>query len=198
MPPELFTQKNVGASPGLDVWSLGCILYALVVGKIPFRGETVADIKNKIVNEKYTFPSDLKLSDEVRDLLSRMLEKEPEKRASIYEISDHAWVNKRAFTDEERVKIKERAEVASILQAQAEMVKEDESPPKKVPVAVPAKKNSSPNPDKTRGSMFGGSSPQNSGQNSVVKKGKDAIFQLKEVEKEEKTIQGRGSVVKKH
>lgn len=32
MAPEVFKKKDVGASPGLDIWAIGCILYAMVVG----------------------------------------------------------------------------------------------------------------------------------------------------------------------
>lgn len=170
----------------------------MVVGKIPFRGDSVADIKNKIVNEKYTFPSDLKLSEEIIDLLGRMLEKDSDHRASIYEISDHAWVNNRPFTEEEKIKIKERAEAALLLQAQMEMEKPDDTSPKRAPLATSTKKSISINPEKLRGSVFGGGSPQNNSINSAPKKVRDSLFQLKEAEKEDKSIQGRGSVIKKH
>jgi MAP/microtubule affinity-regulating kinase len=42
--PEIFLTKNVGASPALDIWALGCILYALLVGELPFKGNTEKEI----------------------------------------------------------------------------------------------------------------------------------------------------------
>jgi serine/threonine protein kinase len=32
LPPEIFKGKNVGASPALDIWAIGCMLYAMVIG----------------------------------------------------------------------------------------------------------------------------------------------------------------------
>lgn len=40
LPPEIFENKNVNASPSLDIWSIGIILYQLVVGKLPFEDKT--------------------------------------------------------------------------------------------------------------------------------------------------------------
>ena len=102
MAPELFTKKEVGASPGLDVWALGCILYSLVTGVLPFKASKGADVKLKIVNDPVEFPNDIPLSDEIQDIIQRMLDKNTETRATTFEISDHAWINGRNFTPEEK------------------------------------------------------------------------------------------------
>lgn len=39
MPPELLKEKNVTAGPPLDIWAIGCMLYAMVVGGLPFIGK---------------------------------------------------------------------------------------------------------------------------------------------------------------
>lgn len=36
MAPEVLSRKNVIASPAMDIWSVGCILFSLVVGSLPF------------------------------------------------------------------------------------------------------------------------------------------------------------------
>lgn len=191
MPPELFIKKNVVASPALDVWSLGCILYALVVGKIPFRGESMQEIKQKIISEKYIFPEGLELSEELLDLISRMLEKEPENRASVYEISDHPWVCKRKFTDEERAKVKEKEDQAALIEAQNLKLKEDEPPNKKVKEIGPVKKNYTQSPDRHRMSIIGSGLAK-----TQVKGTKDQLITLKEQDKEGKSSPGKKSIHK--
>lgn len=179
MPPELLSKKNIVASPALDVWALGCILYYMVLGKLPFRGDHLEDIKRKIIKEKHTYPADAGISPEVRDLIDRMLEKEPEKRASIYEISDHAWSNNRAFTDEEKAKIKERIEAELVLQAQMEeQTKTDDSPiSKKVPASGSyGKKQLIPSPERPRPLHFGVA--------SALAQHKKLVLQMKDQERD--------------
>ncbi len=36
MAPEVLSRKNLAASPAIDIWSVGCILYSLVIGNLPF------------------------------------------------------------------------------------------------------------------------------------------------------------------
>lgn len=179
MPPELLSKKSVVASPTLDVWALGCILYFMVLGKLPFKGDCPEEIKKKIIKEKHTFPSDIELSPEVRDLIDRMLEKEPEKRASVYEISDHAWANKRSFTPEEKAKIKERIEAELLLQAQKEEQLKSEESPKRLQAGTFSKKPLVPSPQRIRPSVIG-----SSGSMPNQKKPNDPLIQIKEQEKD--------------
>ena len=108
MAPELFTKKQSNASPALDVWSLGCILYALLTGNLPFRGDKSQDLKNKIVNDPHHVPLVQKhlrrsaTSDPKND------GQEPRNASEHLEITDHAWTNGRQFTAEEKEKIKQQ------------------------------------------------------------------------------------------
>jgi serine/threonine protein kinase len=106
MPPEIFLRKNVGASPALDIWALGCILYTLVVGKLPFSGPKSSDVKNMIINDEVFFPKKLVLTDEIKDLILKMMTKEPEKRIIMHEIMDHPWIRRKKFTQEQRDELK--------------------------------------------------------------------------------------------
>ena len=128
MAPEVFLTKNCGASPALDIWALGCILYTMVVGKLPFKADKVAEVKQRILHDPVIFPKDIELSDEVKDLTARMLDKDPETRASVFEINESAWKNKRKFTEEEKERIKEReaAVRAKLLEEQMKLNRERE------------------------------------------------------------------------
>jgi serine/threonine protein kinase len=92
MAPEVFKRREVGASPQLDVWAIGCILYAMVIGNLPFVGKNDAELKKKICDEPVTWPADCTVSAGLKDLVIRILVKNPEKRYSMYDIKDHKWV----------------------------------------------------------------------------------------------------------
>lgn len=71
--PEVFMQK--GYSKECDWWSVGCILYEMLVGYPPFCADEPAETYRKVMNWRETlhFPEDLKLSPEAVDLIRRLL-----------------------------------------------------------------------------------------------------------------------------
>lgn len=90
MAPEIHSE-NSHASPALDVFALGCILNAMVTGKLPFDDKQTRKLIDKIKYEPVTFSDDMVLSEEIKDLITRMLEKDPQDRITIYEIQHHPW-----------------------------------------------------------------------------------------------------------
>lgn len=102
--PSYLAPEIVSSSPGktyegkpTDIWSSGVFLYAMVMGKYPFdrpderqKANRLIILLERIVKGDYHLPRD-KLSNDLCDLLSRMLEHNPQFRITIEEIMKHPW-----------------------------------------------------------------------------------------------------------
>lgn len=76
-----------------QVWALGCVLYSLLVGKLPFDGEDKAEQVYSILNKQLKFPSRIKSDPDLVDLLTRMLDRNPRRRITVDEALRHPWVS---------------------------------------------------------------------------------------------------------
>lgn len=68
----------------MDIWAMGVLLYFMLVGVMPFRGESVHDLKKNILEGVYFMPD--YVSTFAQHLISRMLELDPQKRATVTEL----------------------------------------------------------------------------------------------------------------
>jgi serine/threonine protein kinase len=68
-----------------DIYSLGATLYHLIIGSAPFDADSPIALILKHLNEPVMFPREAKVGDEVKGLVARMLEKEPERRFPTYD-----------------------------------------------------------------------------------------------------------------
>jgi NIMA (never in mitosis gene a)-related kinase len=79
-----------------DVWSLGIILYELCTLKHPFVADNLLGLVFKIVQEKPDPIEGDRYSPELIDLISVLLQKDPEKRPSVRQILKTDLIRKKA------------------------------------------------------------------------------------------------------
>lgn len=85
MPPELCVAKHGQVSGrAADIWSMGVTLYCLRYGRIPFEKENMLELYEAIRSEG--LPAEEEKDANFRDLITRILEKDPEKRITMDEI----------------------------------------------------------------------------------------------------------------
>jgi len=90
--PEVLFDSGKGHSYEVDIWSLGVIMYTLLVGKPPFQTREVEAIYKKIKENNYSFPPDLIISDNAKQLISQILDKVPENRPTLEEMRRHPFL----------------------------------------------------------------------------------------------------------
>lgn len=75
-----------------DIWSIGIITYVCLSRRPPFGGPTNKDIFTKILKYKLKWPRDCTWSDELKDFLRRIIEKDSFKRMTMDEALQHPWI----------------------------------------------------------------------------------------------------------
>lgn len=94
-PEAISDQKQAGFSgKGTDIWSMGVTLYAFVFGQVPFYDDHIVGLYSKIKSQPINFPEQPYISDELKDLIQKMLVKDPTKRITLPEIKVHPWVTR--------------------------------------------------------------------------------------------------------
>jgi serine/threonine protein kinase len=92
--PEVL--QNQGYGKDVDWWSLGILIFEMLVGRPPFYSENVNEMYDKILHDRLVFPSSVSVPPDAKDLLEKLLVRDPKKRlgtgeADAVPIRDHQF-----------------------------------------------------------------------------------------------------------
>lgn len=87
--PEVLRESR--CSKASDVWSLGVVLYRMLLGHLPFSGQTQWELRDNIVDPAMEPYITSRLTEECQELLRWMLKKNPTERPSMEEVLRHPW-----------------------------------------------------------------------------------------------------------
>ncbi|XP_050083534.1 calcium/calmodulin-dependent protein kinase kinase 1 isoform X4 [Anopheles aquasalis] len=108
-PETLLPGQHFYNGKAADIWALGATLYSLVHGNVPFIATSVPGVYEKIKGDPLEYPPTSTISDELRDLIGRMLDKDPQQRITLPQIKEHPWLTKngavRLPTEEENCRL---------------------------------------------------------------------------------------------
>lgn len=89
--PEVLFDSQTGHSFEVDMWSLGVVMYTLLIGRPPFQTKEVKQIYKKIRDISYEFPSQIAISDSSKSVIQALLHRDPESRPSVDEVIEHEF-----------------------------------------------------------------------------------------------------------
>jgi aurora kinase len=92
LPPEMVEGREHSSS--VDVWSLGVLMYEFLVGTPPFEAEGHSATYRRISRVDLRFPKGL--SEDAKDLIFRLLQKEPKRRIELELVRRHPWIVRNA------------------------------------------------------------------------------------------------------
>eukprot|EP00826_Nyctotherus_ovalis_P010374 TRINITY_DN12740_c0_g3_i1.p1 TRINITY_DN12740_c0_g3~~TRINITY_DN12740_c0_g3_i1.p1 ORF type:complete len:322 (+),score=99.48 TRINITY_DN12740_c0_g3_i1:403-1368(+) len=94
--PEVLNGTQ-GHSYEVDIWSIGVILYTLLIGKPPFETSDVKTTYKRIKANSYTFPEHIRISNSARSLVTWILNLDPAKRPTLAQILDHPFLTEHSI-----------------------------------------------------------------------------------------------------
>nr|KYP63801.1 CBL-interacting serine/threonine-protein kinase 11 [Cajanus cajan] len=101
--PEILAKRGYDGAK-VDLWSCGVVLFTLTAGYLPFNDYNITVLYRKIYRGQFRFPKWMSL--DLRFLLSRLLDTNPETRITVDEIYNDTWFNAGEFRPD-RVLLKE-------------------------------------------------------------------------------------------
>lgn len=91
--PEIIQgdRSKRGHSFPVDIWSMGVILYTVLVGKPPYEAKDVKATYQRILHNEYSFPRHVEISASAKNLIQSMLQSNPKDRPSLDDIDAHPF-----------------------------------------------------------------------------------------------------------
>ncbi|PRP78164.1 NUAK family SNF1-like kinase 1-like [Planoprotostelium fungivorum] len=95
--PELLFYKSPYSAKAADVWSMGVTLFCLLYGVFPFNMDQTGLrlVLSSGVHPKPSFPTNVKVPSQARDLISRMLDLNAETRLTTSQALEHPWLKRK-------------------------------------------------------------------------------------------------------
>ncbi|GLV38399.1 uncharacterized protein CBL_13050 [Carabus blaptoides fortunei] len=93
-PEALREQRAEFSGKAADIWSMGVTLYAFVYGHVPFHDENVVALYSKIRHQSVEFPPKPEVPDILKELIRKMLVKDPSLRITLPNLKVDPWVTK--------------------------------------------------------------------------------------------------------
>ncbi|MES1917293.1 MAG: hypothetical protein MHM6MM_009030 [Cercozoa sp. M6MM] len=91
--PEVLTLKGYGSK--VDLWSIGCIAYLLLSGRLPFDGRSKSQVIDRTLHADLNWEAPhwehKHVSEQAKSLIALLLQKDPEQRASFRQALAHEW-----------------------------------------------------------------------------------------------------------
>ena len=88
--PELLSGQPFDAMKS-DVWSIGIVLYILVLNKLPFTGSNTRKMRKKQMNRVYDIVTE-EISHDCKDLIYKLLEPNVKLRLNMKQVLNHKWL----------------------------------------------------------------------------------------------------------
>jgi len=91
-------------TPLVDMWSIGCIVYFMLFGTPPFDSDNPnskdreLEINKEVIIARYTFPDNIVVSNEAKDFIAHLLQKDATKRMTAIEALNHRWMRRKTNT----------------------------------------------------------------------------------------------------